>query len=689
LLGCDLHKISGIGEKAIEALKRLSIENIYDLLFHFPTSVTYKVINPPIYSIRDGETVVLNLQVIDIDQPNNPHISRSRSFKIHCLNETGRISLVYFNYYPQYLLNWIKIGSKVIVVGKAEFFKAMVQIAHPEVINPQKKDININIESPIYPLTYGITSKQLHKYVNQALEIDNIDYEWIDDSIMQKFGWIGFKESLKKIHNPKSNIDVNPSSIYRQRIAYDELLSHQLVVNSLRKYKNNHIGRKFVVEGNLLQSFISQLPFELTNGQKAAIDEIKTNQQSEHKMSRLLQGDVGSGKTVVALAAMLNVVESKAQCVLMAPTDILATQHFTTAKKLLNNLSVECALLTGKTKTKERILIDEALKNGSIQILFGTHAVFQEKISFFDLALVVIDEQHRFGVEQRMRLLDKGNNADLLVMSATPIPRSLSLALYGDMDITELNEKPKSRIAIKTSILSSNKLNDVIGSIKNILQQGEKIYWICPLVNEDENSLSTKTAVEIRYQELSKFYPGVVGLLHGKLDSHIKQENLHKFMQGEHKILVATTVIEVGVDVPDATVIIIENAESFGLSQLHQLRGRVGRGDKASNCILLYKAPISSNSWERLKILRETEDGFKLAKKDLELRGGGDLIGTKQSGMPNFKVVDLIIHNDLVTIADKQAKYILANLSDLRSSTKYQKLLSIFSMFNKEQTWLK
>ena len=351
------------------------------------------------------------------------------------------------------------------------------------------------------------------------------------------------------------------------------------------------------------------------------------------------------------------------------------------------------ALLTGKTKTKERVRILEELASGEIQILVGTHAVFQDKVNFNDLALVVIDEQHRFGVEQRLALVNKGNNADLLIMSATPIPRSLSLALYGDMEVTRITEKPKARIAIKTSIMPKSKLNEIIKSLDNIIKANGKIYWICPLISEKEDkSLDLKLekiAVETRMQELSKHYPGIVGLVHGQLDGNLKQENLNKFIQGDYKILVATTVIEVGVDVPDATVIIIENAESFGLSQLHQLRGRVGRGDKASNCILLYDPPIGEISWQRLKILRETDDGFVLAEEDLKLRGSGDIVGTKQSGLPNFKMVDFIAHHHLIALANAQAKAILSEdkMLSMEHNQKYRQLLVIFDFDYKNLDW--
>jgi ATP-dependent DNA helicase RecG len=410
-------------------------------------------------------------------------------------------------------------------------------------------------------------------------------------------------------------------------------------------------------------------------------------------MSRLIQGDVGSGKTMVAFAAILNVAEAGMQSVLMAPTDVLAKQLYENFQKYCQNLNIKNALLTGKTKTAARKNILAELEKGELKILFGTHAVFQDKVIFYDLALVVIDEQHRFGVNQRLALVNKGIDPDILVMSATPIPRSLALTLYGDMEISRINEKPKDRIAIKTSILPTSKIDQIITSLNKIIAENGKVFWVCPLVNQAEDNLTNKnnkTAAEERWQELSKNFPGKVGLIHGQLENNQKQQALDNFIEGQFNILVATTVIEVGVDVPDATVIIIENAESFGLAQLHQLRGRVGRGDKASHCILLYQAPISNTSWERLKIMRESDDGFLLAEHDLKHRGSGDVIGTKQSGLPNFKAVDFMSHHHLVALANQCAKTILGQdpWLEKESSQRYLSLLKIFG-FDDENKNLK
>jgi ATP-dependent DNA helicase RecG len=687
----SLDTIPGVGEKAIEALKRLNIYSPNDLLFHFPSNVINKKIYQPIFSLNIGDLVVLKVKIIAIDQPSSSYSSKRRAFRIYCENETGKLQLLYFSYYPNYLLKWAKVGSEVLTIGKIDVFNSIKQIAHPEVLNCDNLHNKVDESEVIYPLTYALLNKQLRKYIHFTLEQQQIPNEWISSDLIIKYNWKSFLECLKNIHQPKNNKEIDLYSNERQRIAYDELLATQLMVNLLRHYKNKQLGRAIISSGKLYKEFINNLPFELTNEQQKAIEDIIKDQNSNNKMSRLLQGDVGSGKTVVAIAAILNAVESNSQAVLMAPTDVLANQHNLTLEKFLFNLPIKFALLTGKTKPKIRAKIMEDLANGKIQILIGTHAVFQDKVEFKDLALVVIDEQHRFGVEQRLSLVNKGNNPDLLIMSATPIPRSLSLVLYGDMDVTRISEKPKSRIPIKTSIMPTSKLNSVVDSLKNILESRGKIYWICPLVSEPDEPEpeNTKVAAETRMKSLANIYPNIVGLVHGKLDNKLKQDNLMKFANGDFKILVATTVVEVGVDVPDATVIIIENAESFGLSQLHQLRGRVGRGDKASHCILLYKSPISNTSWQRLKIIKDTEDGFVLAEEDLKLRGGGDLSGTKQSGVPDFKSVDFVAHHHLISAAHKQAKDILTKDSTLSldESKKYHDLLKIFGFNYKSLDW--
>ena len=690
----DLKIIPGIGEKVEQALARINIFRTYDFLFHFPCQIISRKLYPPLYSLKENDQVILKLKIIDIDQPNNIYQKRSKAFTIYCGNETGRINLCYFNYFPNYLLNWAKKDSDILVIGKIDIFNKLKQISHPEIFNPLLANLKLDKYEVIYSLTYGIVNKQIQKYIKWVLDsLINIE-EWIPSELIERYNWPSLVSALKKIHYPSNNAQLSPLSPERQRIAFDEMLATQLTINIMRKLKNTNQGIAITTQGSYFNLFCQGLPFELTKGQKSAIEEIFQDQKSPYKMSRLIQGDVGSGKTMVAFAAILNVAEAKLQSVLMAPTDILANQLFLNFQKFCSHLPINVSLLTGKTKPKDSKNILEGLAEGTIDILIGTHAVFQEKVVFKNLALVVIDEQHRFGVNQRLSLVNKGNNPDTLIMSATPIPRSLSLTLYGDMDISRITEKPKDRIRVKTSVLPESKIDEIIASMDKIINDGGKIFWVCPLIDYKEDQPETdrlKTAAQIRAQELAKRFPGKVGLVHGQLDNNAKQEALDKFLNNEYSILVATTVIEVGVDVPDATVMLIENAESFGLAQLHQLRGRVGRGNKASHCLLLYKAPLSNISWERLKTMRESDDGFFLAERDLQLRGSGDIVGVKQSGLPNFKAVDFIFHHNLIAIANEVAKRIIKEDPFLENhkNKKYYQLLSLFSLdFNFEKNTL-
>lgn len=686
----DLKAIPGIGEKVEQALARLNIFRACDLLFHFPCQIISRKIYPPIYSLKENDQVILKLKIIDIDQPNNIHQKRSKIFTIYCENESGKINLCYFNYFPNYLLNWAQKNSDIIAIGKIDIFNKLKQISHPEVLNPLLPNLKFNKHEVIYPLTYGIVNKQIQKYLKWMLDsIVNIE-EWIPKELINKYNWPSFIDAIKKIHNPSNNYHLSPSSLERERIAFDELLANQLTINIIRNYKNKNLGTAITTKGLYFASFCKNLPFELTKAQKSTIEEIFQDQKSNFKMSRLIQGDVGSGKTMVAFAAILNVSEAGLQSVLMAPTDVLANQLFQNFQKFCSHLPVKARILTGKTKTKEKKAILEGLAEGNIDVLIGTHAVFQDKVIFKNLSLVVIDEQHRFGVKQRLSLINKGNNPDTLIMSATPIPRSLSLALYGDMDISRITEKPKDRIKVKTVVLPNSKIEEIIVSLGKIISEGGKIFWVCPLIEHDEENPKSdfsKSAAQTRAYELAKKFPGKVGIVHGQLDNNTKLQALDKFLNNDYYILVATTVIEVGVDVPDATIMIIENAESFGLAQLHQLRGRVGRGNKESHCLLLYKSPLSNISWERLKTMRESDDGFFLAEKDLELRGSGDIIGTKQSGLPSFKAVDFIYHHNLISVASELAKKIIRNdpLLEKLENQKYHKLLSFFDIYTDTQ----
>ncbi|WP_341808938.1 ATP-dependent DNA helicase RecG [Wolbachia endosymbiont (group E) of Neria commutata] len=605
-----------------------------------------------------------------------PPTLKGRPYKIIVESEGQYVFIVFFSYSVKYLHKLFPVGASVIISGKLESFAEYLQITHPDYVS-----LNINqfkeiacIE-PVYQLNCGITNKSIRKIINSNLkELPDLP-EWIDDALIGQKKWFSWKESIIKLHKPESLAE---AEICRKRLAYDELLAYQLALKFARKDKLKERGREFVILNKSKEQILNELSFQLTNDQIRAIDEISEKQKSKYRMINLLQGDVGSGKTVVALFAMINVVENNLQAALMAPTTILAEQHYNWIEEILSATNIKVALLTGKTARKEKKTIMNELASGIIDIVIGTHALFQDKVIFKDLGLAVIDEQQRFGVMQRNRLVEKGENADILFVTATPIPRTLQQAIYGDVECSILREKPKSRLPIKTVIINIKKVAEVIEKLKGAINRGEKAYWICPYIEENED-LSTEVefqkksiaAVEMRFKELQKIFSDKVGIIHGKLTQDQKDQVMFSFKRNEFSLLVATTVIEVGIDIPDATIMIIENAEQFGLSQLHQLRGRVGRGSKPSFCVLLHDA-LSKNSHSKLKIMCESQDGFYIAEKDMMLRGSGDILGTRQSGCMEFKFADLYKDGELLNLAYNNAKDIIAE------NKSFELLLEIF-----------
>jgi ATP-dependent DNA helicase RecG len=543
-------------------------------------------------------------------------------------------------------------------------------MAHPDYIVPKKDLVKIQTIDRTYPLVGGLTQKFVKKIIDVAIGKAPDLPEWIDKSVIKQEGWESWKESIKPIHFPKINPSDDMGNIYRRRLAYDELLANQIAMKIVRGNIKNADGRVVKIrknEDNLCKKLMKNLGFELTNGQKEVLQEIFKDLASLKKMLRLLQGDVGSGKTVVALLSMLAVIEDRKQAVIMVPTGILANQHYEWISKVCEGLDVNIGLLTGKVKGKKREKILEDVKNGEIDILVGTHALVQDWVKFHDLALVVIDEQHKFGVLQRLALTEKGNKPDVLLMTATPIPRTLTLTIYGDTDVSSLREKPINRKPIDTKIMSNKKIRNVVDGLKRVLEKGEKVFWVCPLIEESEESYMAN--VEDRFQKFKKvFGEDTVGLIHGKMKADAKEKIMESFFKsdGKIKILIATTVVEVGVDVPDATVMVIENTEHFGLSQLHQLRGRVGRSDKKSYCILLY-GRVGDAGVKRLEIMRKTNDGFLIAEEDLKIRGAGEMLGTKQSGLPSYKVANLNCDYDLLNKASQDARLFLEKDSAMTS----------------------
>ena len=505
--------------------------------------------------------------------------------------------------------------------------------------------------------------------------------EWLDESYKTKHQWADWHKAIEQVHTPESEKELYPESPVRQRLAYDELLANQLTLSLVRHRQRRINGRSFEGDGSLRGPFRENLPFELTGAQERALNDINTDMAEPARMLRLLQGDVGSGKTVVAALAMLNAVETGAQAALMAPTEILARQHAETLRPMLDALGVHHVTLTGRDKGKTRETLLQQIRSGAAQVIIGTHAIFQDTIEFSDLGLAVIDEQHRFGVHQRLSLSSKGRGTDVLVMTATPIPRTLTLTAYGDMDVSRLDEKPPGRKPVETLLIPNEKIDSMIDGLERKIKDGARVYWVCPLVEESE--VLDLAAAEERF-DILRYRFGKVGLVHGRMKPQEKDEVMQRLASGELDMLVATTVIEVGVNVPEATIMVIEHAERFGLSQLHQLRGRVGRGGDQSYCFLAYSGPLGETAKERLSVMRETEDGFLIAEKDLKLRGGGDILGVKQSGLPQFKLADLSVHGELLAAARDDARLIIEKDPDLESE-RGQALTTLLYLFERDQ----
>lgn len=657
----DVTSLTGISEKVSSHLERLGISRVIDFLFHLPHRVMAVKRNPPINALDNGDIVLLKVHLLEI--PERPLYGARSKFKILCRYDKIIIELVFFNFYPAYAIPKLNSAQQFYVYGKIQRKFGITSISHPKFIFRASPEIPGLI--PVYHLTYGLVNEQLCKWTQIALDLLPKDEDLFDSEIINEIKRVSLYQALYHLHNPKSQQVIEPNSQYVERLAFDELLAHQLAIHILRNNELRDSGIAFVNDGKLVQKVTEGLPFELTNNQKQVIEEIRIDQLSSKQMMRLVQGDVGSGKTAVALIAAVNAIASgEYQVAIMAPLDILANQHFEFFKKVLDQLSIKTVLLTGKVKGKERKQVLEEIEKGQASIIIGTHALFQEQARFNQLGLIIIDEQHRFGVEQRMSLLAKGNRCDMLMLTATPIPRSLTQIIYADLDLSIISEKPPGRVPIKTSVTSMDHIDEVIESLGRIMSKGEKVYWICPLIEEnaEDENWAKPISVDQRYKSLAEKFNGQVGFMHGKLLGSEKKEILDKFRDGSIKILVATTVIEVGIDIKDATVMVIENAEAYGLAQLHQLRGRVGRSNLQSYCILLYSKRCSKAGLVRLAVLRETEDGFKIADEDLRLRGGGDLVGNKQSGMPEFKICNLYYHSHLASKANEIAKQILSKV---------------------------
>ncbi|MEO0669969.1 MAG: ATP-dependent DNA helicase RecG [Pseudomonadota bacterium] len=661
-LFAGLDTLTGVGPKTAQHFEALGVTAPRDLLFTLPQSGVDRALRDTVQGAAYPTTITVKVRV----GPHTPARSRGGAYRIHVEDAQTSFQLVFFHGRSDYLQKVLPTGSERIVSGKVELFDGIANMVHPEHILPVEEAGDIPPFEPVYPLTAGITQKTMWKATRSALARTPDLAEWIDPAQLAQAGWPGFADAVATAHTPEGQGDLAATAPARTRLAYDELMAHQLTLALARASERRMPGLVSKGTGTLQARVRATLPFAPTGAQERAISEIAADMARDTRMNRLLQGDVGAGKTLVAFMALLVAVEAGGQGVMMAPTEILARQHLEGLQPLAEEAGVVLELLTGRDKGAERRAKLAALARGDIQVLVGTHAVFQADVEFCDLRLAIIDEQHRFGVRQRLALGEKGASADVLVMTATPIPRSLALAQYGDMDVSVLDEKPPGRKPIQTALVSTGRTDEVVERLRAATEAGRQCYWVCPLVEESE--AVDLTAAEERFKRLRAVLgEGRVGLVHGQMPPADKDAAMARFQAGETGVLVATTVIEVGVNVPNATIMVIERAETFGLAQLHQLRGRVGRGEAASTCLLLYQSPLSETARRRLEVLRETEDGFRIAETDLEMRGHGDLIGTAQSGVPRFKVADLERQAGLMATAQSDARKLLAEDPGLRS----------------------
>lgn len=654
-LFASVESLPGIAGKTSKALAKLGMSKVKDLAFHLPSGLNRYPFQPSLRSCTHNQTAALEIQVLE-------HIPKSNArqpYKIVCADTEGTlIHLVFFHAYLNTLVRQFPLNAKKLIAGNIENFFGQYQMTHPEKIWPASRADQWREVEPTYPLTAGVSQGHMQKFVSMALDrLPNLP-EWLPEDVKTKHNWPRWFEALMSLHSPKSEADIEPHTPARKRLAFDELLSHQLGLAMIRKQNSESPGQARQAEGKLRAKVLAAFGFDLTDAQSHALGEITQDLEAPRSMMRLLQGDVGSGKTLVALLALSHVIEAGYQGALLVPTEVLAQQHYATVSAIAEQAGLRIALLTGRIKGKARQKIYEDLQDGHIDLVVGTHALIQDDVHFKDLGLVVIDEQHRFGVEQRARLTQKGHQVDILVMTATPIPRTLMLTSYGDLDVSRMHGKPKGQKDIQTHVMSLQKLNEVYEGVKRVLEKGEQVYWVCPLVEESE-ALDLAAATD-RYDDLVKWFgPEALGLVHGQMKGPEKDQAMEDFKTGKTRILVSTTVIEVGIDVPMATAIIIEHAERFGLSQLHQLRGRVGRNNLDCFCLLLYGPAWSASTKARFQIMRKTNDGFLIAEEDLKLRGGGDLLGTKQSGLPSYHFADLDVHFDLLLEAHQLARELL------------------------------
>ena len=667
-LFASVQTLTGVGPKLEKLYRRLlgreDGARAIDLLFHLPTGIIDRRARPKLSEVQPGMIVTVDVKVEEHrpPPPNRPRLP----YRVETSDGSGQtLTLTYFSARPDYLAKLLPVGERRYVSGTAAFYDGHLQMVHPDRVVDEAGFANLPLVEPVYPLTEGLSENNVRKAVDGALGKLPALPEWQDDAWLKREQFPPFIDALRLVHRPIDPIDLSPDTLAWKRLAYDELLAGQLALGLVRAHTRKVSGRHSAGDGHLREKIIKALPYTLTGSQTKALADIVADLGKPERMTRLLQGDVGSGKTIVALLACAAVIETGRQAALMAPTEILARQHHKTIAAFAEQAGVRVALLTGRERGKERAAMLEKLAAGDVDLLIGTHALFQDEVEFKDLALAVVDEQHRFGVHQRLALAKKGETVDMLVMTATPIPRTLVLTYFGDMDFSDLREKPAGRKPIDTRTIDLDRFEEVVEGVGRAINEGRRVYWVCPLVEESE--LVDLANAEERFATLKKRFGKAVDLVHGKMKGVDKDAAMARFASGESQLLVATTVIEVGVDVPEASVMVIEHAERFGLAQLHQLRGRIGRGSEKSTCLLLYKSPLGETAKARLAVLRESEDGFRIAEEDLKLRGEGDVLGTRQSGDPGFRLARLAFHGKLLQAARDDASLMLSRDPQLKS----------------------
>ncbi|HEX4637773.1 MAG TPA: ATP-dependent DNA helicase RecG [Rhizomicrobium sp.] len=660
-LFADIRTLPGVGPKLEKLIAKVAGPRLVDLVFDLPVGVVDRSYRPKLQAAETGRIATVEVTVLE----HKPNRVKAQPYKVLVSDDTSLMELVFFRSHADYLAGLLPVGARRVLSGRIERFKDRLQMAHPDYVVAPEEIAAFPRHEPVYGLTEGLTARPMAKAVRAALDKVPLMPEWQDGAFIRQRKWQDFGAALATAHNPVHDSDLESTTPARQRLAYDELLANQLALLLIRANLRAGKGRAVFGTGALKAKAVAALPFALTDGQLQALAEIEQDMASEKRMLRLLQGDVGSGKTIVAMLAMLDAVEAGLQAAMMAPTELLVRQHLASLEPYAEAAGVRLACLTGREKGPGRDGILARLAAGEIDILIGTHALFSEDVTFQDLGLAVVDEQHRFGVHQRMRLQSKGRPADVLVMTATPIPRTLALTAYGDMDVSRITGRPPGRKPVETRVMSAERLDELIGHLRVALDRGQRAYWVCPLVEDSEKS--DLAAAEARAVMLRQALRLNVGLVHGKMKAAERDAAMVAFKAGETRLLVATTVIEVGVDVPEATIMVVEHAERFGLSQLHQLRGRVGRGSTKSSCILLWHEPLGESAKARLKIMRETDDGFVIAEEDLRLRGPGEMLGKRQSGMEEFRIADPSAHADLLAVAHDDARLILSRDSELKS----------------------